>query len=69
MCVNVCVPHLTSPHPRPPPCWVGPIAITKERRGWPCMCIRQSSYTPKKSSSRGAKIGPVFGSVVPWLPD
>lgn len=61
------MPHLTSPHPRPDRrVGLGPIAITKERRGWPCRCIRQSSYTPKRTSAearRCAIIGPAFGSV------
>lgn len=59
MCVCVCA----SPHVTPSQTTVlgRPIAITKERRGWPCMCIRHFSYTPKKSSEEGAKIGLLSG--------
>lgn len=57
-----------------PPCWVGPLPSRRSGAVWPCMCIRQSSYTPKKGSpERGRRCYNwaclrVGTTVVPWLP-
>lgn len=53
-------PHLTSPQSHTTV--LGrPIAITKERRGRPCRCIRQSSYTPERAAREMLKLGLLSG--------
>lgn len=57
-----------------PPCWVGPLPSRRSGAVWPCMCIRQFSYTPKKGSpERGRRCYNwaclrVGTTLVPWLP-